>query len=388
MSTRQSAVIGLLALLAVALAIWAMNSRAPQRDVGLQGPLLIDLKAQLNAVREVKIIGAANTTLATIDRAEDGWKLRERNGYPVDAGKLRGLLIALADARRVEAKTANPAMHDRLAVEDVAGEKAQGVAVEISSAGPTVRVIVGENNARGKGTYVRLDGEATSWLVDTNIAVERRPVEWLQRELVHLPTARIASVEVIPATGEPIRIAREKGLAGDFRVQNMPRGREPQSEFVADATAGLLDSLQFDDVAAVDALPQPAEGVRVARFRSNEGLTVSLHAWQANGKTYGRFEAKLDAEAATAWATAPPVLPVASPAAPPVEAATAEADAGQNAAALSSSQPAESAETRLATLRAELETMQKRFANRVFELPALKAASLNRGSEDYLKPKA
>ncbi len=388
MSTRQSVVMGMLALLAVALAWWAMDSRAPQRDIGMQGPLLPDLKAQLNDVKEVKIVGAANATLATIDRAEDGWKLRERNGYPVDAGKLRGLLIALADAHRVEAKTANPAMHDRLAVEDVAGEKAQGVAVEIAGAGPTVRVIVGENNARGKGTYVRLDGEATSWLVDTNIAVERRPVEWLQRELIHLPPARIATVDVTPAEGEPIRIAREKGLAGDFRLQNMPRGREPQSEFVADATAGLLDSLRLDDVAVADALPPPAEGVRVARFSSHEGLTVTLHSWQANGKTYGRFAAELDAAAATTWAAAPPTAEVTSPVGPAGEPAATQADPETSADASTAVEPAETAETRLATLRAELDTLQQRFANRVFELPAFKAASLNRGIEDYLKPKA
>ncbi|MGQ0801710.1 MAG: DUF4340 domain-containing protein [Pseudomarimonas sp.] len=387
MSARQSGVIGLLAVLAVALAMWAMNSRAPQRDVGLQGPLLADLKANLNDVREVKIVGAANATLATIERAEDGWKLRERNGYPVDAGKLRGLLIALADARRVEAKTSNPAMHDRLAVEDVSGEKAQGVAVEIARADKIVRVIVGENNARGKGTYVRLDGEATSWLVDTNIAVERRPVEWLQRELINIPTARIASVEVTPAVGETIQITREKGLAGDFRVQNMPRGREQQSEFVADATAGLLDSLQFDDVAAADTQPQPAEGVRVARFRSNEGLTVSLHSWQANGKTYGRFEVGLDSEAATAWAAVPQAEPVTSPDAAEA-AATAAAEGEASADASTSSAPAESSESRLATLRTELDTLKKRFADRVFELPAFKASSLNRSLEDYLKPKA
>jgi len=382
MSARQSLITGALAVLAVALAWWAMDSRAPQRDVGLQGPLLADLKAQLNAVREVKIVGAANVTLATIERAEDGWKLRERNGYPVDAGKLRGLLIALADARRVEAKTANPAMHERLAVEDVAGEKAQGVAVEIAGAGPTFRVIVGENNARGKGTYVRLDGDATSWLVDTNIAVERRPVEWLQRELIHLPTSRIATVEVTPPAGEPIRIAREKGLAGDFRVQNMPRGREPQSEFVADATAGLLDSLRFDDVVAVDALAEPADGVRVARFVSNEGLTVTMRSWQANGKTYGRFAADLDSEVATAWAEAPPTAAVA------VEPVATEADPKASADATALTEPAETAETRLVTLRTELDTLQQRFAGRVFELPAFKASSLNRGMEDYLKPKA
>lgn len=382
MSARQSLITGALAVLAVALAWWAMDSRAPQRDVGLQGPLLADLKAQLNAVREVKIVGAANVTLATIERAEDGWKLRERNGYPVDAGKLRGLLIALADARRVEAKTANPAMHERLAVEDVAGEKAQGVAVEIAGAGPTFRVIVGENNARGKGTYLRLDGDATSWLVDTNIAVERRPVEWLQRELIHLPTSRIATVEVTPPAGEPIRIAREKGLAGDFRVQNMARGREPQSEFVADATAGLLDSLRFDDVVAVDALAEPADGVRVARFVSNEGLTVTMRSWQANGKTYGRFAADLDSEVATAWAEAPPTAAVA------VEPVATEADPKASADATALTEPAETAETRLVTLRTELDTLQQRFAGRVFELPAFKASSLNRGMEDYLKPKA
>jgi hypothetical protein len=301
---------------------------------------------------------------------------------------LRSLLLALAAARRVGAKTSNPALHERLAVEDISAATAKGVMLEISGGGDPLKVIVGENNARGKGTYVRIDGEPVSWLVDTNIAVERRPAEWLQRELVNLTPSRIVAVEVLPPDGEPIRIARETGAAGDFKLQNVPRGREPLSEFVADATAGLLDSLRFDDVAAIDAVPAPASGTRRARFESSEGLRVTLQSWKVDDKTYAQLSADLDEAVASSWAER---------VAADTDAASAASSASADAEPESVSDDDVPTSTTVVTvagapdgpeaLRAELAQLQQRFAGRVFVLPAFKAGNLNRDLDAYLKPK-
>jgi hypothetical protein len=399
MNARNIVGLAVIAVVAAVLALWLVGSRAPQQDVGLQGPLLPGLVERLNTIEEVKVVGAGGTTLATLRRHPDGWSLLERNGYAADAAKLRALLVGLSEARRVEAKTSNPELYDRLGVEDVADADAQGVAVELSGGGDPLRLIVGQNNARGKGTYVRLDGEASSWLLDRNIAVERQPVEWLQRDLVNLPPARIASVEVVPVAGATVSIGRAQDAAGDFELQNLPRGREPASEFVADATAGLLDALRFDDVLQADAVSEGETGARSASFRSKEGLTIVLRAWQAEGKTYARLGAELDEAQASAWAASVPAAEAATDAssdsatAEPGEtdAVAADADGAEHAAdaaadAAGSAPAAADVASRLETLRAELATLQQRFDGRVFVLPAFKAASLNRDLDAYLKP--
>jgi len=376
--------LALLALAAVAIALWSMQSRAPERDVGNAGPLVPDLFTRINAIDEVKIITAGNQVQATLKRSEAGWTLAERDGYPADAGKLRGLLLALVEAQRVEAKTINPALHERLGVEDLAAAEARGVAVELQGGGQPLRIIVGDNATQGKGTYVRLDGDAQSWLIDRNVAVERKPTEWLQRELANISAARIAEVEVTPDTGAPIRIARKsEGEGGDFALQDVPRSREPLSEFVADATAGLLDALRFEDVLAASAVEESTEAARNARYRTQEGLEIRLRSWKADGKSFARLTVALDEAAAEAWAAAAGTDEGAADAD-----STADADAAADKPEGESSEPAETPESRLADLRAELATLQQRYADRVFVLPGFKAGNLERDLEAYLKPKS
>ncbi|MFA5684767.1 MAG: DUF4340 domain-containing protein [Lysobacteraceae bacterium] len=368
MNSRHLLILAAAALLAAIVAYWTLGARAPQQDVAVQGALLPGLSERLNDIDRVQLRAAGNTVLATLERDDDGWSLAERGGYPADAGKLRSLLLGLAQANRVEAKTANPALHARLGVEDIAAADAHGIEVELSGGGDPLRLIIGENNTRAAGTYVRLGGEAQSWLLDRNLAVERNPVEWLQRELVAIPTSRIESVTVTPADSAPIRIVRGEGAGADFRLADLPRGREPASEFVADATASLLDGLRFDDVFVDDGAER--DGLRVARFDTVEGLTLNLHAWQDEGRTLARFRIELDEDKAAQWA-----------------ATQTEADDADDEAEADDADAAPNAATRLEALRAELARLEARFAGRVFALPAFKAGNLDRDLDAYLKPK-
>ncbi len=377
MNIRKLTLLALAALLAGGLALWTLDSRAPRQDVGAQGLLLPGLAARINDIEQVRLVGAGGDAFATLVRVGEGWALQERGGYPADPSRLRSLLLALSEAQRVEAKTANPALHARLGVEDVEDAQAHGVRVEISGGGPPVRVILGENAAREAGTYVRLADEPQAWLIDRNIAVEKRPAEWLQRELANLPTARIASVTVQPPTGAEVRIGRPDGANGDLQLLDLPRGREPASEYIAESTAGLLDSLRFEDVLADADAAEPADAARVTRFRSVEGLEVELRSWIEGERTLARFAVRLDEAAASAWAAE-----ASAPAGATGEAPEGEQETAGSASAVS----AEGEGDRLDALRDETAAMQRRFADRVFVLPAFKAGNLNRDLEAYLKP--
>ena len=54
----------------------------------------------------------------TVDK--ETWTVAERDNYPADTGRLRKLLLELAEARLLEEKTSNPELYDRLKVEDIA----------------------------------------------------------------------------------------------------------------------------------------------------------------------------------------------------------------------------------------------------------------------------
>lgn len=405
MNLQRVVILGVVAVALLAGALWYSSARRPSQNAGAQAPLVAGLTERLNTIEEVRIVGAGDARLATLQRGEAGWTLAERGGYPVDTAKLRELLLGLAEARRLEAKTRNPELHDRLGVEDVARADAGGVRLEIDGGGPPLRLIIGQNVTRGSGTYVREADDPQSWQVDRNLAVEKNPANWLQRDLLDIDSARIAEVEVRPVGGAPVKISRSGDSAGDFVLAELPRGREPASEFVADATAGLLSSLRIDDVAAADAVePDPATR-RATRFDTREGLRIDMSSWLADGKTYARFEATLDdaraqawiagqqAEAQREWASRQQALDAGNATATAAADADADAEAARDDAELAAlpplavSDPEADRAQRLQALQDEVTALKARFDGWVFVLPTFKAANLNRDLEAYLKPK-
>ena len=198
--------------------------------------------SQLDQVTQVRITGAGNTVLATLQRDGSGqWKLLEKGGYPVDVEKLRSLLSAIALAQKIEPKTALPERHAQLGVEDVSTADAHGVQVDIDAGSHQFAIVFGDNVVRGSGTYVRHVAEDQSWLVGNNIAVERNPANWLVRELIDIGANRIDAIRVQPIEGPVIELARsaEDDAASDF-ARRAAGGREPAEGYTCEALAGVV----------------------------------------------------------------------------------------------------------------------------------------------------
>lgn len=366
MKTRTLIVIAVAAVLALLAAAWISSSRTPEPASASPGPLAPGLSEALDSVTQVRITAAGNAVLATLERGEEGWGLAEKGGYRVDVEKLRGLLSGIAAARRVEAKTALPERHAQLGVEDVSAEDAHGVRVDIATPARTFAYVFGDNLARGTGTYVRAADEAQSWLVERNIAVERNPANWLVRRIVDVGANRIAAISVKTEDGGTIELARtEDDTASDFALVNLPRGREAADGYQREALAGLLSGLTFEDVFPA-AERAPPEKIRQARFTLDDGRQVEIVSWQDEGRTYARLAMTLDEDAARAWLARQP--------------APAEGDdtgSGEDAPA-----PAT-----LDALTEEVAAFQRAHGAWIYALPSFKAANLNKGLEDYLKPK-
>src|SRR5690606_11287235 len=107
MTSRTLLSLTVAALIALSAGLWLASQRsadpAPGSDL-----LYPDLRGELDAVTEVRLLGPTAQTNVTLKRLEDGWRVGERHDYRADTAKVRRLLLALADARVFEAKTANP----------------------------------------------------------------------------------------------------------------------------------------------------------------------------------------------------------------------------------------------------------------------------------------
>lgn len=409
MNARKTLILALVSVALLAVALWYSASRRASEHAALQEPALPGLLERLPEVAKVTVTAAGNKVVATLERTDTGWRLAERD-FAADADALRQVLLELAEARRVAAKTARPDLYPRLGVEDLAAEDARGVQLTIEGGGEPLAVILGQNAPRGVGTYMRIPGEAQSWLIDRNVAVEKSTAGWLDRDLLDIAPERIARVTV-EAGQDRVEIVASEKEQGDFVLANLPKGREPQSEFVADATAGFLQGLRIDDVAPASERG-PGEAARRARFHTRDGLDIEVTSFEVDGKPWAQFGVRLDEGRALAWIEAEQArektawearqasldkgkdkasggsegeAPAKSESAADAKASATEEVAPETPLAVRD--PAADREQRLAALRAEVERLAARFEGRSFQLPGYKAGNLNRRLEDYLKPK-
>jgi hypothetical protein len=431
MKQKQILGLGAAAVVLMGLAVYLSESRKPAEEAPAAGALAPGLEAGLNEVNQVVVQAAGGETI-TLKRGEAGWGVEEKQGYAADVGKLRELLLNLAQAQRIEPKTAVESSYPVLGVQDVEAEGASNVLLRVAGAGPELAVILGQNNSRGAGTFVRLQDEAQSWLVDRNLAAEKTASGWLQRDLMDIAANRITGVEVQPPEGGPVQIEANSGGEGDFRIANLPNGREPASAFVGDATAGFLSGLRIDDVRRAEGYTPAADAqATTASFRTREGLLVAVKAHTQGGETWASFEVSLDEQAAAeriqgeqareAMAHEQALKAAqASPsddAAEPSAAGAAVAAAGQSAEAGSASDGASDAKSpapsataasaadlpeppkavsdpeadraeRMQALQDEVAKLQRATEGWVFKIPSFKADNLRRGMDAYLKPKA
>ena len=376
---NQKTLIGLAvaALVAIVIAIVVNHANRPQSEAGGEKEtayLVPALKDHVNDVDKVVITGAESKPVATLTRGANGWSIAEKNGFAADTGKLREFLLKLADAKLVEQKTSSKEKYAALGVEDVADKDAKSVEIELGGLQKPVKVIIGNANQHG-GTFVRRAGEAESWLASGSFSVDKKTDSWLRKDLTDIAATRIASIDITRPDGKTVRLAKAAEGDANFKLADVPKGREAGSDYAINGPASTLGGLKFDDALPAKDAP-PAEKPLKARFATFDGLIVDVTAWDKDGKDYAQFSASEDEKTASAHVDA--TLAKAKS-----DEATKPADAK---AETSAADPAKERDAKLAALKKEADDLNARFKDWTFVLPAYKYAAINKAPDDFLKP--
>jgi uncharacterized protein DUF4340 len=399
---NQKTLIGLAAaaLVAIVIAFAVSRSNQPRSEGGGEAEaayFVPALKDHVNDVEKIVITGADNKTVATLTRGENGWSIAEKNGFAADTGKLREFLLKLADAKLVEQKTSNKEKYATLGVEDVADKDAKGVEIELGGLAKPVKVIVGNGNQHG-GTFVRRAGEAESWLASGTLTIDKKAENWLRKDLTDIAANRVAWLTITPADGKLISLTKEAEGDTNFKLAELPKGREAGSEYTINGPASLLGGLRFDDaVPAKDAAP--GDKVLKAKYGMFDGLVVDIVAWEKDGKDYAQFTASADHNRAVHRIEAEQQKATTAHDAGVSGQKTASADASkptssanvieatQNSTAPQEvADPAQDRENKLIALDKEAADLNTRFKDWTFVLPPYKYAAINKTLDDFLKP--
>lgn len=375
---NQKTLIGLAvaALVAIVIAFAVDRSNRPRSENGGEAPaayVVPALRDHVNDVDKIVITGADSKPVVTLTRGANGWSIAEKNGFPADTGKLRELLLKLADAQILEQKTSNKDKYASLGVEDVSAKDAKGVEVELGGLQKPVKLFIGNSNQHG-GTFVRRDGEAESWLASGSLVVDKKTENWLRKDLADIAATRISSVDITRPDGKTVRLAKAAEGDANFKLADIPKGREAGSDYAINGPASTLGGLKFEDAVPAKDAP-PAEKPLKARFATFDGLIFDVTAWEKDGKDYAQFAASEDETAAAAHIDAEQAKAKEAAAAKP-------ADAKETPAA----DPAKDRDAKLAALRKDVDDLNARFKDWTFVLPPYKYAAINKAPDDFLKP--
>jgi Domain of unknown function (DUF4340) len=301
---------GFLALLAVtvlvligAVAVIATGGSGRVREARAGEPVVPGLAGRIAEVATVKFSGVGYE--ATLKRTGEGekqqWTLAEKGGYPVDGGKIRQTLLGFAELKLVEPKTRKPDLYKRLDVEDPGTDRGKEtnhsklVVLSDAKGERLAELIVGKRRADSLGTgidglYVRHPGDAQAWLAQGTVDLPSEPKEWLDKKVVSIPASRIRQVVLTHPDGTTLTLKRDKEDA-KLAVADAPADAKFKNDGAVAEPAGVLDSLELNDVRPAAEMPAPAEGAAKAEWTTFDGLVITGTSFEKDGTSWVRLAA-------------------------------------------------------------------------------------------------
>ncbi|MBL8759726.1 MAG: DUF4340 domain-containing protein [Phycisphaerae bacterium] len=279
--------------------VFSRSSSAPAEQKSAK--VFPELSEKINDVAVARVKSAGGEVV--VKKTGTGWGLESRGGYPVEFEKVKEALMSLADLAVLETKTSKPDMYARLGVEDItqAGATSKLVTLEDAAGKTLASLIVGKDagNAGGKAqVYVRRAGEAASLLAEGRTgpswSFPTDAMTWVKRELTAFDSGRVKGAIFVQADGSSVVVDRPASTETNYRVADVPAGKELSSPGAANSAAGALAYVSFEDVKPAGELK---DGVPsgFAEYHTFDGLRLNIQLSKVGEKTWGVLTASYEA---------------------------------------------------------------------------------------------
>ncbi len=265
---------------AIAIATYASQNRWSQAKVS-GASLFPGLAAQAGRIAKIEIKqGDKSLTLA---REKEGWSLADRGSYPAKPEAVRTLLVKLAQAELVEAKTRSKERYAMLELEDPTAKEAKSRQLRLTDdkGGVIAEAVVGKKRfdafgASKGGTYVRKPGDAQTWLSNVDLDVPVAVRDWVQPGVLDLAAAKIAKVTIEIPGEEPLTIERDAADANKHKLVGLPEGKKLKEGTGIDSIVRAAGSIELEDVRKPAASPSGEASVVKVEGDGGLGLTLKL----------------------------------------------------------------------------------------------------------------
>lgn len=277
-------------VVAVVAAVVISQQRAPQtsKETSLLFP---DLAAKVNEVSELQVRDALSEL--TVRRVSGTWRVAEGDDYPALVDKVKQTVVGAADLRVVAEKTQNPDLHKRLGVEDPEGKGAESHLLTLKRDGEELASFIrgkarrSQSPSRSPGFYARLPGQPQALLVEGDVEISTDVAEWIERDIVDIEGVEVSDIRLSHREGPEVILKRETP-EDDLVVQNIPEGKEQESEYAIVRLAGLMANIYVNGVKRADrfASVAPATSIELKTF---DGLLAMAQVYVEDENTYAQF---------------------------------------------------------------------------------------------------
>ena len=278
------------AVVAAVIAVAARNA-ATAPESAAAGPLVPGLADRINQVTALTV--AAGDKTVTISRPNPDspqWTVAEKAGYPAALEQVRRTVLALAEARTVEPRTAKPEQYAKLGVDDAGATR---LTLRTADGKELPGLLIGKA-AQSGDLYARRAGEPQSWLTDSRLAPPAAdPMQWLDRPLPFVARDKVKSVSIARPGAPLLTVGRKTADQKDFTVTGLPKDAKPKQSAV-NQQASAAEFLSFEDVTKLDPAAKPDPAAVVATVRAFDGEVLAIRISQRDGKPWATFAASLE----------------------------------------------------------------------------------------------
>ena len=289
----------ILTLLTVVVVAAAVIARKDKSDVAGAGeslfPALLD---NINDITTVVGVGGGETF--TLVRQDGRWLVSEKYDFPADQDKARQLVLGTARLVRIESKTSNPDLYEKIGLDDVNAEASNAVQYSFKNAsGNTLAEIIIGNSRLGRADpqsneyFVREPAMAQTWLVQGKLPDAVGVIEWLDSSVLKIDRERVRQVKVQHPDGAHVTVSKRKPSQNTFDLHDVPDGAELESKFLISDLGRSLATLDMEDVIPASQSHVPDGGLEV-EMTTFDGLRVTLHSVKDGERTLARVQAEFD----------------------------------------------------------------------------------------------
>ena len=219
-------------------------------------------------------------------KVKDKWTIANRGGYPAKTESVQQLLVRVARAELVEAKTKDPERYGLLELEDPTGKDAKSIMLKLSdNDGKAIGdLVIGKRrqSAFGQGrsgVYVRRPGNDQTWLTNVSLRPTFDVSDWVDPVFFRIGDEKVKSLTLQTPDGGDVKIVAEE-KKGDkkedvHKFAALPEGKKLKKDIDASVIVRGLQTFEMTDVRKRADVKLPKHAIKIpAMIETEKGMKL------------------------------------------------------------------------------------------------------------------